>query len=90
MKFEVKTDNKGAFENVAWPVFLSIMLLITIISAIISINLTRISRIYEINYFCKVIFIDKSSKNFKKLSKLTKHSNKQKIWDLCKKINDSR
>ena len=52
----------------------------------ISFKLTTIKRFYEINYFCKLISVDKSSYNFKKLSKLTNQKNKQKILDLCREM----
>ncbi len=52
----------------------------------ISFKLTTIKRFYEINYFCKLLSVDKSSYNFKKLSKLSKQKSKQKIWDLCREM----
>lgn len=52
----------------------------------ISFKLTTIKRFYEINYLCKLISVDKSSYNFKKLSQLTNQKSKQKIWDLCREM----
>ncbi|MAJ90419.1 MAG: hypothetical protein CMD08_03995 [Flavobacteriales bacterium] len=52
----------------------------------IAINLGKISSYYEINYLCKLLIIEKSSSNFKKLSKLTKQNTKQNMWDLCREI----
>ena len=52
----------------------------------ISLKLSTIARFYEINYFCNLLSIDKSSFNFKKLSKLSNEQSKQKIWDLCREI----
>ena len=86
MKFEVKTQN-----DAPWNSSFSFLLSIAIFSFIvilsnISIKLGAISRHYEINYLCKLLTIDKSSLNFKKLSKLTNQSTKQKMWDLCREI----
>ena len=86
MRFEVKTQNddfsKSSFSLYLAFVFLSFM----IILCNISIKLGTISKHYEINYFCKLLIIEKSSSNFKKLSKLTNETSKQKMWDLCREI----
>ena len=86
MKFEVKTQTDDL-----WKSSFSILISIALISSIvilynISIKLGAISRYYEINYLCNLLSIEKSSLNFKKLSKLTNQNNKQKMWDLCREI----
>ena len=86
MKFEVKTQN----DDLRKPSF-SILLAFALLSFIvilsnISIKLGTISRYYEINYLCNILTIEKSSLNFKKLSKLTNQNTKQKMWDLCREI----
>ncbi len=86
MKFEVKTQN-----NDRWKSSFSVLSTFAVLSFIvllsnISIKLGKVSRHYEINYLCNLLTIDKSSSNFKKLSKLTKQNTKQKIWDLCREI----
>ena len=86
MKFEVKTQNDDHWKS-SFSVLLSITLLsLVVILSNISIKLGTISRNYEINYFCNLLLIEKSSSNFKKLSKLTNQNSKQKMWDLCRKI----
>ena len=86
MKFEVKTQNDDLWKS-SFSVLLSIALFsFIIILSNISIKLGTISRHYEINYLCKLLVIEKSSSNFKKLSKLTNQTNKQKIWNLCREI----
>ena len=86
MKFEVKTQNDDLLKS-SFSVLLSIALLsIIIVLSNISIKLGAISRHYEINYLCNLITIEKSSLNFKKLSKLTNQNSKQKMWDLCREI----
>ncbi len=86
MKLEVKTQNDD-FTKSSFSFFLSFVILsFIILFANLSIKLGTISRYYEINYLCKLLTIDKSSNNFKKLSKLTNQTSKQKIWDLCREI----
>ena len=86
MKLEIKTKNdeisKTSFSVV---LFLAIISFI-IILADISIKLGALSKNYEINYLCKFLIIEKTSSNFKKLSRLTNQTTKQKMWDLCKEI----
>ena len=86
MKFEVKTQNDDLWKS-SFSVLLTIALLsFIVILSNISIKLGVISRHYEMNYLCNLLTIEKSSLNFKKLSKLTNQSTKQKIWDLCREI----
>ena len=86
MKFEVKTHNDDLSKS-SFSVFLVFALISSIvILSKISINLAAISRHYEINYLCKVLIIEKSKLSYKKLSKLTNQTTKQKIWDLCREI----
>ena len=86
MKFEVKTQN-----NDLWNSSLSFLLIFALISFLVilssvSIKLGTITRYHEINYLCRLLTIEKSSLNFKKLSKLTNLNTKQKMWDLCREI----
>ena len=86
MKFEVKTQNDDLWKS-SFSVLLSIALFsFIVVLSNISIKLGAISRHYEINYLCKLLIIEKSSLNFKKLSKLTNQTNKPKIWDLCREF----
>ena len=86
MRFEVKTQNddfsKSSFSLYLAFVFLSFI----IILGNLSIKLGTISKHYEINYLCKLLMIEKSSINFRKLTKLTNETSKQKIWNLCREI----
>lgn len=86
MKFEVKTQNdnltKSSISVLLAFAFLSFIVILTNIS----IKLGTISRHYEINYLCNLLTIEKSSMNFKKLSKLTNQNTRQKMWDLCREI----
>ena len=86
MRFEVKTHNddlsKSSFSLYLAFVFLSLI----IILGSLSVKLGTVAKHYEINYLCKLLVIEKSSSNFKKLSKLTNETSKQKMWDLCREI----
>ena len=86
MKFEVKTQNEDLWKS-SFSVLLSIALFsFLIVLSNISIKLGAISRHYEMKYLCNLRTIEKSSLNFKKLSKLTDQNSKQKMWDLCREI----
>ena len=86
MKFEVKTQNDDLWKS-SFSVLISVALfLFIVVLANISIKLGAISRHYEIKYLCNLLTIEKSSLNFKKLSKLTNQTTKQKMWDLCREI----
>ena len=86
MKFEVKTQNDDLWKS-SFSVLLSIALFsFIVVFSNISIKLGAISRHYEINYLCKLLTLEKSSFNFKKLSKLTNETTKKKMWDLCREI----
>ena len=86
MKFEVKTDNND-LSSYFFSVFFSIVtILLIVILSNIAIKLSKISRHYETNYLCKLLLIEKSSLNFKKLSNLTNKSSKQNIWNFCREF----
>ncbi len=86
MKFELKTDNEN-FSNSFSYIFgvFSILALITILCNI-SLKLGIISRNQEINYFCRLLSVEKSPTNFKKLSRLSNLKTKQRIWEFCKSV----
>ena len=86
MRFEVKTDKNNFSEKFSSIVTLFLITFFSIVFINLSLNFSKIAKYYEVNYFCKLILIDKSPNNFKKLSKLTKQSSKQKIWELCRQI----
>ena len=86
MKFEVKTQNDDLRNSsLSFLLIFALISFIVILSSV-SIKLGTISRYHEINYLCRLLTIEKSSLNFKKLSKLTNLNTKQKMWDLCREI----
>ncbi len=86
MRFEVKTQNDD-FSKSSFSLYLAFVFLSFIIILVnLSVKLGTIAKHYEINYLCKLLIIEKSSTNFKKLSKLSHITSKQKMWDLCREI----
>ena len=83
MRFEVKTDQRRFSEYflVTFVLFLGVLFFNIVLS------LQKISRYYETNYLCKLILVEKSSYNFKKLERIINQKNKQKILDFCKYIS---
>ena len=86
MKFEVRTENDNLPKSFFTFLITFLIIFFIIILTNISIKFGRISRHYEINYLCKLLIIEKSKYEFKKLSKLTNQTSKQKMWDLCNEI----
>ena len=87
MKFEIKTDQNRFSDRLSLSLAISIITFFAVLFTNISFNLNKLTNYYEINYLCRLILVDKSQSNFKKLSKLTKQLKKQKIWDFCKEFS---
>ena len=87
MKFELKTENDSFSKSLfsSFLIFLIIVFLLILYS--LSKSLGVISKQYEINYLCRSLQINKSSDNFKRLSRLTNQTNKQNVRDFCREIS---
>ena len=86
MKFELKTENENylkSFSNVVRTIF---FITFIIVFCDLSLKLGNISRHYQINYNCRLLSIEKSVNNFKKLSSLSKLKSKQRIWEFCREF----
>ena len=86
MKFELKTDNEKyskSFLNIFGTFFI---IAIIIIFSDIALKLGTISRHYQTYYSCKLLVVEKSTSNFKKLFKLSKIKSKQRILEFCKEL----
>ena len=84
MKFELKTENDNypkLFLHVLRTVF-NISLIIIFFD--VALKLGIISKKYQIDYFCKILSVEKSTAIFKKLSKHTNLTSKQRILDFCR------
>ena len=87
MKFEIKTDHNRFSDKLSLSFSLSIVTFFVFLFTNILLNINKISKYYEINYLCRLIIVDKTQGNFKKLSKLTNQIKKQKIWDICREFS---
>ena len=86
MKFELKTENEKYSNLFSQFIKNVIFLSLIIIFGDISLKLGNISKHYQINHNCKLISVEKSSSNFKKLSKLSKLKSKQRILEFCREF----
>tara|TARA_B100000212_G_scaffold177126_1_gene133349 strand:+ start:635 stop:901 length:267 start_codon:yes stop_codon:yes gene_type:complete len=87
MRFEIKTDQKRFLDKLSSSVVISIITFFAVLFTSIALNINKLTSYYEINYLCRLIIVDKSQSNFKRLSKLTKQLKKQKIWDFCREFS---
>ena len=86
MKFELKTEND--YYSKLFSHFLRTFFSLTIIIIFCDVahKLRIISRNYQMEYNCKLLSIEKSKSNFKKLSKISKLKSKQRIWEFCREV----
>ena len=86
MKFELKTENENYSKS--FSKFFGILFIITslIVLCDIAIKLGNISRNYQIEYSCRILSIEKSEPDLKKLSRISKLKSKQKIWEFCREF----
>ena len=86
MKFELKTENESFSKSFSRLFFTVTILSLLIVCCDVALKLGIISRHYQINYKCRLLSVEKSTSNFKKLSKLSKLKSKQKIWEFCRDV----
>ena len=86
MKFELKTENESYSKSFSLLFFTISIISLLIIFFDVALKLGIISRHYQINYKCRLLSVEKSTSNFKKLSTLSKLKSKQKIWEFCRDI----
>ena len=86
MKFELKTENESYTKS--FFQFFRIVFFITLIIILcdVALKLGVISRNHKIEYNCRLLSVEKSKSNFKKLSSLSNLKSKQRIWDFCKEF----
>ena len=87
MRFEVKTDHRRFSEYFSEIFLVTVLFFFGVLFFNLVFSLQKISKYYETNYLCKLILVEKSSYNFKKLERIINQKNKQKIWDFCKLIS---
>ena len=86
MKFELKTENENYVKLFTQFMGLIFIVTLTIFLFDFALKLGIISRHYEIDHNCRLLFVEKSKNRFKKLSSLSKVNNKQLIWDFCRQV----
>ena len=86
MKFELKTENENYSKSISQ--FFGIVLFISLIIILcdVALKLGIISRNHKIEYNCRLLSVEKSKPNFKKLSRLSNLKSKQQIWDFCREV----
>ena len=86
MKFELKTENENYANSFSQILCVVFSVSILIILSDIALKFGIISKNYQIDYYCKRLSVEKSTANFKKLSKLSNLKSKQKIWEFCREV----
>ena len=84
MKFELKTDNENYSKSLLDVFKITSIFALIIILCDVSLKLGIIARHYNIYHNCRILYVEKSKSNFKKLSSLSNLKNKQRIWDFCR------
>ena len=86
MKFELKTESDNQSKSFSQFFKAILILALIIISCDVALKLGTISRHYQIIHNCRLLNVEKSSSNFKKVSRFSNLKSKQKIWDFCKEV----
>ena len=87
MKFELKTEKENYSNSFLqfFGIFFFLTLIITLCD--VALKLGIISRNHKIEYNCRLLYVEKSKTNFKKLSRLSNLKSKQQIWKFCSEVN---
>ena len=86
MKLELKTEKENYSKSFSEFLRIFFKLAFIIIFCDISLKLGVISRHYLTEYNCKLLSVEKSKSNFKKLSGLSNLKSKQRIWEFCREV----
>ena len=86
MKFELKTENQNYSKSFVYFFGAIFCLSLMIIFGDITLKVGIISRNYQIENNCRLLSVEKSTSNFKKLSRLSNLKSKQKIWEFCREL----
>ena len=86
MKFELKTENENYSKSFSQFFRIVFFLTLIIILCDVALKLGIISRNHQIEYNCRILSVDKSKPQFKKLSRLSNLKSKQQIWELCREV----
>ena len=86
MKLELKTENDNYLK--LFLQFFGIVFFLTLIVILcdVALKLGIISRNHQIEYNCRLLSVEKSKPQFKKLSRLSNLKSKQQIWEFCREV----
>ena len=86
MKFELKTENENYSKS--FSLFFGIIFFLTLIVILcdVALKLEIISRSHKIEYNCRLLSVEKSKPQFKKLSRISNLKSKQEIWEFCREV----
>ena len=86
MKFELKTEKENYSKSFLQFFGIFFFLTLIIILCDVALKLGIISRNHKIEYNCRLLSVEKSKPNFKKLSRLSNLKIKQQIWEFCREV----
>jgi len=86
MKLELKTENENYSKSFSQFFGIVFFLTLIIILCDVALKLGIISRNHQINYNCRLLSIEKSKPQFKKLSRLSNLKSNQQIWEFCREV----
>ena len=86
MKFELKTEKENYSKSFLQFFGILFFLTLIIILSDVAIKFGIISRNHKIEYNCRILSVEKSKPNFKKLSRLSSLKSKQQIWEFCREV----
>ena len=86
MKFEFKTDNDNYSQLFGYLFRTIFSLSLIIVFCDVALKIGVISRHYQIDYDCRLLSLEKSKSNFKKLSRISNLKSKQRIWEFCREV----
>ena len=86
MKLELKTENENYLKSFSQFIVIVFSLTLIIILCDVALKLGFISRNHQIEYNCRLLSVEKSKPQFKKLSRLSNLKSKQQIWEFCSEV----
>ena len=86
MKLELITDNKNYSKSISQFFGIVFFTSMVIVICDFALKLGIISRNHAIDYNCRLLSVEKSKLNFKKLSRLSNLKSRQQIWEFCREV----
>ena len=86
MKFELKTENEKYSKSISNVLGIVFIFASQIILCDLALKLGIISRHYQVDHNCRLLSVEKSSTNFRNLSRLSNLKSKQQIWEFCREV----